>query len=110
MDAETEVSFSIYDNLNVPAWQPMSWEKQPTTVSSAFAACEYSLDRLFMVADTTERLAVDNLGAVLINGKASIGTSPSGAALAIRGGLHVGGNSDPGDKNLLVDGKAFGAG
>ena len=36
----------------------------------------------------------------------SIGTSASGAALSLPAGLHVGGNSDPGDKNLLVDGKA----
>jgi len=104
MDAETEVSFSIYDNLNVPAWQPIAWEKQSPTVSSDFAVCEYGLDRLFMVADRTERLSVDHNGELLINGKVGVGTSASGAALSIRGGLHVGGDSDPGDKNLLVDG------
>jgi hypothetical protein len=34
-----------------------------------------------------------------------IGTQKPAAKLAINGGLHVGGDSDPGDNNLLVDGK-----
>jgi hypothetical protein len=33
-----------------------------------------------------------------------VGTSTPVAKLAINGGLHVGGDSDPGDDNLLVDG------
>jgi len=41
---------------------------------------------------------------VLNNGNVGIGTTTPGAKLAINGGLHVGGDSDPGDKNLLVDG------
>jgi hypothetical protein len=39
------------------------------------------------------------------NGTVGIGTNDPKAKLAINGGLHVGGDSDPGDNNLLVDGK-----
>jgi hypothetical protein len=87
-DAETDVNFSIYDNLNAPAWQPVPWEKQSTILAATFVACEYSLEnRLFLVADATERLAVDSNGAVLINGKVGIGTpSPKNQ-------LHVGSGS-----------------
>src|SRR5271165_4501127 len=46
------------------------------------------------------RFVIDN------SGKVGIGTSSPGAKLSIKGGLHVGGESDPGDTNLLVDGKA----
>jgi hypothetical protein len=52
----------------------------------------------------TERFSVGS--DVLINSKVGIGTSSPGAKLSIIGGLHVGGESDPGDKNLLVGGKA----
>ncbi|WP_424099662.1 shufflon system plasmid conjugative transfer pilus tip adhesin PilV [Moorena producens] len=38
------------------------------------------------------------------SGNVGIGTTNPGAKLSINGGLHVGGDSDPGDKNLLVDG------
>jgi hypothetical protein len=38
------------------------------------------------------------------NGTVGIGTNDPKAKLAINGGLHVGGDSDPGDNNLLVDG------
>lgn len=37
-------------------------------------------------------------------GNVGIGTTTPLAKLAINGGLHVGGDSDPGDNNLLVDG------
>jgi concanavalin A-like lectin/glucanase superfamily protein len=105
-EGETDVNFSIYDNLNIPAWQPIGWEEQPDPVSSTFAACEYSLDHLFLVADRAERLSLDSNGDLLIHGKVGIGTNRPGATLAINGGLHVGGDADPGDKNLVVDGKA----
>ncbi len=41
---------------------------------------------------------------VHMNGNVGIGTSAPGAKLSINGGLHVGGDSDPGNDNLLVDG------
>ena len=37
-------------------------------------------------------------------GNVGIGTTSPGAKLSINGGLHVGGDSDPGDNNALVDG------
>ncbi|MCZ7384195.1 MAG: hypothetical protein O8C63_05530 [Candidatus Methanoperedens sp.] len=40
-----------------------------------------------------------------LNGNVGIGTPNPGAKLSINGGLHVGGELDPGDDNLLVDGK-----
>jgi hypothetical protein len=43
---------------------------------------------------------------VLNSGQVGIGTQNPAAKLSIHGGLHVGGDADPGDKNLLVDGKA----
>jgi hypothetical protein len=39
-------------------------------------------------------------------GNVGIGTDTPAAKLAINGGLHVGGDSDPGDNNLLVDGNS----
>ena len=43
-------------------------------------------------------------------GNVGIGTTAPLAKLAINGGLHVGGDSDPGDNNLAVDGNIVGAG
>jgi hypothetical protein len=43
---------------------------------------------------------------VLNSGQVGIGTQSPVAKLSIHGGLHVGGDADPGDKNLLVDGRA----
>ncbi len=43
---------------------------------------------------------------VIKDGNVGIGTASPAAKLAINGGVHIGGNSDPGDNNLLVDGKA----
>jgi hypothetical protein len=106
-EGQTELNFSIYDNLNIPAWQPIAWEEQPATLPDALVASEYSLeDRLFVVADANERFSVESNGNVVINGHVGIGTGSPGAKLSIMGGLHVGGESDPGDKNLLVGGKA----
>ncbi|WP_207680668.1 hypothetical protein [Desulfonema magnum] len=41
------------------------------------------------------------------DGKVGIGTTGPGAKLTVNGGLHVGGDSDPGDKNLQADGNLF---
>ncbi len=49
--------------------------------------------------DTDERVRIDS-----DTGNVGIGTTTPAAKLAINGGLHVGGDSDPGDNNLLVDG------
>jgi Concanavalin A-like lectin/glucanases superfamily len=55
---------------------------------------------LLLKTNDQDRIVVD------ANGKVGIGTRSPGAKLSIMGGLHVGGESDPGDKNLLVGGKA----
>jgi hypothetical protein len=41
------------------------------------------------------------------NGNVGIGTTDPKAKLSINGGLHVGGDSDPGNNNLLVDGDIY---
>ncbi len=41
---------------------------------------------------------------ILGTGEVGIGTATPAAKLAINGGVHVGGTTDPGDNNLLVDG------
>jgi len=46
----------------------------------------------------TERIRIDSAGRV------GIGTGTSLAKLSINGGVHVGGDADPGDNNLSVDG------
>jgi hypothetical protein len=43
---------------------------------------------------------------ILNGGNVGIGTTAPSSKLAINGGLHVGGDSDAGDNNLLVDGTA----
>jgi hypothetical protein len=81
-EGETEVNFSIYDNLNTPAWQPMVWEEQPAALPDTLVAVEHSLEsHLFLVADATERFSVG------LNGYVGIGTtSPQNQ-------LHVGSGS-----------------
>ncbi len=54
--------------------------------------------RLGFSTENTERITI------LLGGQVGIGTTLPSAKLAVNGGLHVGGNSDPGDNNLLVDG------
>jgi hypothetical protein len=104
---EIDVSFSIEDNLDISPWQPIAWEERPADVPGTALACEYNLENhQFLVADAMERFSVTSNGDVLINSKVGIGTGSPGAKLSIIGGLHVGGESDPGDKNLVVGGKA----
>lgn len=51
-------------------------------------------------------LCEDNGNGIFVKdgGNIGIGTIIPSARLAINGGLHIGGDSDPGDDNLLVDG------
>ncbi|NEQ86461.1 MAG: hypothetical protein F6K26_42285, partial [Moorea sp. SIO2I5] len=47
----------------------------------------------------------DHIALMPGKGNVGIGTTNPRAKLSINGGLHVGGDCDPGDKNLLVDGR-----
>jgi hypothetical protein len=51
-----------------------------------------------------QRVGSDVTAVFDYNGNVGIGTITPSAKLAINGGLHVGGDSDPGDNNLTVDG------
>lgn len=53
---------------------------------------------------TNVRMLIDN------NGNVGIGTVTQAAKLSINGGAHIGGDSDPGDNNILVDGTTTSAG
>jgi hypothetical protein len=50
-------------------------------------------------------LTVDKSPLVVRKGNVGIGTSETEAKLSIKGGVHIGGDADPGDKNLRVDGQ-----
>jgi len=52
----------------------------------------------------TGTLSVTGTASSTIAGNVGIGFTNPGAKLAVDGGLHVGGTSNPGDNNLLVDG------
>ncbi len=84
-----------------------------TTSGSGVEACDNALLRLFNceAANSTGGVVVEdnNLqvqveGVTTLNRNVGIGTTTPGAKLAVNGGLHVGGDSDPGDNNLEVDG------
>ena len=70
---------------------------------------------IILRTDTTSQKLILNSGPgaatlVVNNGNVGIGTTAPLSKLAINGGLHVGGDSDAGDNNLLVDGTATAGG
>jgi len=71
------------------------------------AASTWTLSgNLIFAQDATDNITFDS-GTLFIdakNDRIGIGTTSPAAKLAINGGLHIGGDSDPGDNNLLVDG------
>jgi len=60
---------------------------------------------LLVVGGPTAGWAATNTFPWPADGNVGIGTTAPAAKLAINGGVHVGGDSNPGDNNLLVDGK-----
>jgi hypothetical protein len=80
----------------------------PYTRGNAITTTQDTLDHLWnekvaKAGDTmTGQLNVQS--SALVRDRLGVGTSSPAAKVAINGGLHVGGDSDPGDNNLLVDG------
>ncbi|MFO1272442.1 MAG: DUF6519 domain-containing protein [Rubrivivax sp.] len=97
LDALLDALLCQLDATAVPA----ALAGQPTTAQAA-------LDRLWSekvakAGDTmTGPLAVQ--ADVHVRDRLGVGTATPGARVAIDGGLHVGGDSDPGNDNLQVDG------
>lgn len=58
----------------------------------------------FTINAVTQGVGYRNIGLATDGGKVGIGTTTPLAKLSINGGAHVGGDSDPGDNNLTVDG------
>lgn len=68
---------------------------------ATFSATVNSTELVFATGTSeaaTERMRIDRDGLV------GIGSSTPAAKLSINGGLHVGGDTDPGDNNALIDG------
>lgn len=69
-----------------------------STVSTGIVPMSWRFSTMDTAGSLAERMRIGHTGCVGIN------TAGAAAKLAINGGLHVGGDSDPGDNNLLVDG------
>jgi hypothetical protein len=65
---------------------------------------QYSGNLEFLTKDTYAGTLQSRLFIQGHSGNIGIGTTSPAAKLAINGGLHVGGDSDPGDNNALIDG------
>ena len=61
------------------------------------------------VISELEKLSRDKNLTIKQSGNVGIGTTSPSAKLAVNGGLHVGGDSDPGDNNCTVDGELLAA-
>ena len=73
--------------------------KLKNTVSEWGVYAQNSLFGIYDYETSTTRFAIAD-----VTGNIGIGTTSGLSKLSINGGLHVGGDSDAGDNNLLVDG------
>ena len=116
-DAEVEGVFKVEGKGK--SFEIPSWQGSQTVITGVFSGKGNGAQIRFeglsgkgfidignnSVGDFVVEGKVDNaLMTIRQNGSVGIGSSTPSAKLAINGGLHVGGDSDPGEKNLLVDG------
>ncbi|HOF50075.1 MAG TPA: hypothetical protein PLH22_00045 [Candidatus Colwellbacteria bacterium] len=90
---DTSTYFDTSGNLFLPAVDYIQLDTAGTKISAT--------------ADAVENLSITAAGNILLTPAASnvgIGTATPLAKLSINGGLHVGGDSDPGNDNALIDG------
>jgi hypothetical protein len=79
---------------------------KPATVFQPFQVYNNLTDhnQMLVVQSKGSSSGADAVLLVPASGNVGIGTITPAAKLAINGGLHVGGDSDPGDNNALIDG------
>jgi hypothetical protein len=69
------VRYSITDNLSKDGWVPVDWT-ETTEIPSGYTACEYDIDKLFMVGGTGNIVSVGHDGLVAVNGVLKVLDSP----------------------------------
>ena len=98
------ISFMGTDSLNDDPFADTSGEGQKNIHIGTFSSSAYGNTNRFSVVITgQERFTIQGYGSNA--GCVGVGFIAPLARVAINGGLHVGGESDPGDNNLLVDGE-----
>jgi hypothetical protein len=104
-----------YANMSALGFIGISGHTAPTSPVIAFWSGKKSGTSYGLLAATDPAFAFQNyttrLMTILGSGNIGIGTATPASKLAINGGLHVGGDSDAGDDNILADGsiKSVGA-
>ena len=87
--------------LNSWAWNGSNGYTIHSTGSVSLTQLDYTSTHARMDVSLNTNTKVMSLS---YTGTVGIGTTNAAAKLAVNGGVHVGGDSDPGDNNLLVDG------
>ena len=110
--AITGTSFIIGANtLDTIEWAYLDGQDQAVKVASSPQFAKVKTPIIYPASDSTTAVQIrraDGTTNVLnvdtTNSRVGIGTTSPLSKLSINGGLHVGGDSDAGDNNLLVDG------